>query len=400
MRILVIAPIVDGTDVGEAFVAYKWAQMLSERVDLTVCSFERPGRTPLAEQLPRARVISWPEPAVARLHERLNAMAKPAWPVFSRKVRRWLTQALDQGERFDVTHQLMPLAARYPTPLRFFDIPYVIGPLGGTLETPEGFEGDTGSAPLYTRLRKLDAWRFRNDPWLRASYAGAAAVMGVAPYVRDALHAIPLKRFEPFLELGIDDVAEPVTRPPVPGQLRLLHVGRGVRTKGLRDTIRALAHLSDLPGVTLTSAGDGEEIALCRAEAEALGVADRVTFMGRVPRDEVETLYRTHDVFCFPSFREPTGGVLYEAMRWGLPIITAARGGPDWIIDDSCGIRIPVTEPQRYAQDIAQAVRDLLDNPAKRESLGREARTKVLREGLWSEKGAKMVDFYRNLATS
>ena len=221
MNILMIAPNIDGTDVGEAFVAFKWAKALAPLVCLTVLSFERPGRTPLATQLPGVRVITWPEPAWARRNERLNAMLKPAWPVFAAHVRQWISAALKRGERFDLAHQLMPQAARYASPLRHFALPYVIGPLGGALDTPTAFRAEAGSAPLFTRLRSLDAFRFRNDPWLRASYQGAACVLGVAPYVADVLSDIPLQRFEPMLELGIDDV-EPLTpRPLTPGRLRL-----------------------------------------------------------------------------------------------------------------------------------------------------------------------------------
>lgn len=399
MRVLLIAPNVDGTDVGEAFVAFKWAQALTPLVDLTVLSFERPGRTPLAEQLPGARVVTWPEPAIARLHERLNAMAKPAWPVFAQRVRRFISGERAAGRDFDITHQLMPQAARYSSPLRHSDIPFVIGPLGGSLDTPAGFRAEAGSAPLFTRLRALDAWRFRHDPALRASYARAALVLGVAPYMRDQLAAIPLRRFEPLLELGVDDLA-PLRPPaqPAPGTLKLLHVGRAVRTKGLRDAVRALAHLRDLTNVTLTSAGDGEEIPICQAEAARLGVADRVTFLGRVPRARVEALYQEHDVFCFPSFREPAGGVLYEAMRNGLPVIAAARGGPDWIVDDTCGLRLPVTTPTRYAEGIARAVRSLVDAPERRAAMGTAGRAKVGREGLWPAKAAALVSLYREIA--
>lgn len=397
MRVLLIAPNIDGTDVGEAYVAFKWAQALAARVDLTVLSFARPGRAPLAAQLPGAHVVTWPEPAFARRNERFNAMAKPAYPVFHRRVKRWLSRALAAGTRFDIAHQIMPQAARYPCPFVHFDIPYVIGPLGGALDTPEGFLDEVGSAPGFTRLRALDAWRFRHDPWLRRSYAGAACILGVAPYMRDILGDIALRRFEPVLELGIDDLAPEVSRPDSPGALKLLHVGRGVRTKGLRDVVRALSLLKDRPGITLTSAGAGEEIALCRAEAARLGVADRVRFLGRIPREEVEDLYRSHDVFAFPSFREPAGGVLYEAMRWGLPIVTAARGGPDWIVDDSCGIRLPVSTPEVLASDLARAIRDLDDAPGKRTALGRGARAKVAREGLWPDKAARLVTLYEGL---
>ena len=397
MKVLLIAPNVDGTDVGEAYVAYKWVQALSRRCDVTVLTFQRPERKLVAEQLPRAKVVTWPEPAWALRHERLNAMLKPAWPVFARKVRRWISEAMKAGSRFDIAHQLMPQAARYASPLRHFDIPYIIGPLGGALDTPAAFRAEAASAPLFTRLRQLDAFRFRNDPWLRETYARAACVLGVAPYVEQVLGDIALNRFEPLLELGIDDVEEYQPRQRKPGQLRMLHVGRAVRTKGLRDAVRALAYLTDLPGVTLTSAGSGEELDICRAEAERLGVASRVQFLGKVPRQEVETLYRSHDVFCFPSFREPAGGVLYEAMRHGLPMIAADRGGPGWIIDESCGLRIPVTQPQQFASEIATAARQLALSPTLRDRLGAGARNKVLSEGLWEAKASGLIDLYQEI---
>jgi len=397
MNILLIAPNIDQGDVGEAFVAFKWAEALSRRVNLTVLAFHRPNMRPLAEQLPRARVVTWAEPTWARRHERLNAMLKPAWPVFAARVKAWLAAELATGACFDLAHQLMPQAARYASPLRHFALPYIIGPLGGALDTPAAFQAEMGSAPLFTRLRALDAFRFRHDPWLRASYSRAACVLGVAPYVKDVLVAVPLQRFEPVLELGIDDLAKGDRPARHDGQLRLLHVGRGVRTKGLRDAVRAMAQLRDLPGVTLTSAGNGEEIAQCEAEARALGVADRVTFLGRQPRDVIENLYASHDAFLFPSFREPAGGVLYEAMRHGLPVITAARGGPDHIIDDSAGIRIAVETPQQFARDIAAAIRGLLDAPDKIATLGQGAKNKVAREGLWSAKADRMVDLYQSI---
>ncbi|NKX43580.1 glycosyltransferase [Roseicyclus persicicus] len=397
MKVLLIAPNVDGTDVGEALMAFKWAEALASRVELTVLCFQRPGRTPVAAQLPGARVVTWPEPAWALKRERLNAMLKPAWPVFAGHVRRWIAAAEGRGDRFDIAHQLMPQAARYPSPLRHFATPYIIGPLGGALDTPAAFRAEAGSAPLFTRLRALDATRFRFDPWLRASYTRAACVLGVAPYVRDVLAAVPLNRFESVLELGVDDVAPARPRRMEVGRLDVLHVGRAVRTKGLRDVIRALALLPDLPGVTLTSAGAGEELELCRAEAEKLGVADRVRFLGRVPRAEVERLYETHDLFCFPSFREPAGGVLYEAMRHGLPVITADRGGPAAIVDATSGIKVPVTDPAGFAADIAAALRRMAMFPGHRAELGEGARAKVLREGLWSAKADGMVALYQQI---
>ena len=130
-----------------------------------------------------------------------------------------------------------------------------------------------------------------------------------------------------------------------------------------------------------------------------LGVSERVTFLGQVARHDVEALYGSHDAFCFPSFREPAGGVLYEAMRYGLPVITAARGGPNWIIDDHSGIRIPVTDPVQFPADIASGVRLLANSAALRHRLGQGARAKVSQEGLWPNKAARMVALYEEMRT-
>ena len=158
-----------------------------------------------------------------------------------------------------------------------------------------------------------------------------------------------------------------------------------------------MAQLGDMPGITLTSAGDGPDMAACRAEAAALGVADRVTFLGRIPREEVDQVMRDADVFAFPSFREPMGGVLFEALSWGLPMVTAARGGPDYIVDETCGIRLPAETPDQLAGDLATTLRDLALNPDKRTALEAGARARLLSFGTWDEKAARMVGLYREL---
>lgn len=398
LKVALLSPGFDSTDVGEAFVAFKWAEALAREVDLTLLALQREGRPCLAEQIPNARVVTWREPSILLRAERLNAMMKPAWPLLFTKVRRWMRAAAARGESFDIAHQIMPLPPRYPSPFRGLGLPYVLGPVGGALPTPEGFRGEVRSGTWYTRLRKLDATRLERDPWLRASFSQADLVLGVAPYVADILAPVPLKRFEVELELGIDPVstADPPHRPTNPRPLRLLHVGRGVRSKGLRDVVRALAQLRDLD-LHLTSAGGGPEIDAAREEAQSLGVAERITFEGQVPRTRVNDLYAEADIFVFPSFREPTGGVLYEAMLAGLPIITAAYGGPDFIVTDACGLRLPVTTPDALARSVADAIRTMHDAPDRRLAMGRVARNEVLEKGLWSHKASRMVSLYREV---
>ncbi len=398
IRVFLTAPNLHRDAIGEEHVAWQWAKALSDVVELTVFSFQRKHHAPLAETLPNARVLTAPMPSLFARWERFEAMAKPHYPAYMNAVRRALRPIRNE---FDIAHQIMPQGARYPCPLLGMELPFVIGPLGGALSTPPAFRSEASNAAWFTRLRGIDGMRFKYDPWLRASYSGADLVLGVAPYVADLLTDIPLKRFVPMLELGISDLSCPTRTAPArsdDGTLNLLHVGRGVRTKGLRDAVRAVAHLKDaLPGLKLTSAGAGEDIELCRQEAETLGIADRVRFLGQVPRDQIEALYAEADIFVFPSFREPAGNVLYEAMRWGLPVITAARGGPNWIVDDKTGVRIRVTTPERYARNIAAAIQTLATDPDRRQRMGDAAREKLANGALWSTKADTMAQLYREV---
>lgn len=399
-KVLAVAPYCDLTDVGEAWCAAKWVQELSKAADVTLLAMERPGRQPLATQLAGVRVISRIEPGWCRLHERLNAMAKLSYPGFHSWAKRQIRKLLKSGEVFDVAHQFAPIALRFPSPLAAFDIPYVLGPQGGSLDTPAEFDGECGSAGWYTKFRSIDAWRLRHDPLLRKTYKRASAVLGVAPYVADLLSSIEVGRFKVESELGVSRLGLRVLQDgKTAGPLRLLHVGRGVRTKGLRDTIRAMALLKDID-VHLDVAGKGEEMDICLALARDLGVIERVTFHGQIDRRDVDALYRKADIFCFPSFREPSGSVVYEAMSFGLPVIAADRGGPGYVIDDSCGFKIPVSTPHQFASDIASAVRTLDAMPELRKQLATGASQRMQAIALWPQKIDRLLSLYADICHS
>jgi glycosyltransferase involved in cell wall biosynthesis len=397
LKVLAVAPYCDGLDVGEAWCAYQWVKNLATVADVTLLTVRRHGQVPVSDQLPNIDVVDWNEGTSFARFERMNSMLKPGYVAFYRRARQWLSAALASGKTFDIAHQFTPIALRYPSPLEGQGIPYVIGPLAGSLDTPDAFVSECRSAAWYTRLRSLDGWRLKSDRLLKRSYANAAAVLGVAPYVGDLLAPAGIKRFELISELGIDSLAPKHQRVFTPGALRLVHVGRGVRTKGLRDAIRAVAELPKDVDVRLDVAGRGEEMSICREEAERLGVMDRVNFLGQVPRQDVEKLYAQADAFLFPSFREPSGSVVFEALRHGLPVITIDRGGPGYVVDDTCGIRVPAVSPEQLASDLCEAIQKLAWDTDLRSRLGEGARGRIEAIGLWSNKICWLTGLYREL---
>lgn len=396
-RLLLIAPTCDGTDVSEPAVAYQWVSRLAARHDVTVLTYRRRQRPSVRKQLPDARLVEWQEwPFVARAAT-LNNLLQPSYAGFYVHARRWIVRAV-RSDTFDIVHQLTPMAVRYPSPAAGVVPRLVLGPMAGALPTPPGFREEMGSEQWYTKLRDLDRWRFRHDRLLRRSIGSASVVIGAAGYVREVLSDIPLRRFEVMSELGVEDLS-PRRVPPAsePGTLRGLFVGRVIRTKGVRDAVRALAALPDLPRVTLDVAGDGEDRSLCEAEARRLGVADRIRFHGWLDRDKVDRLYEQADALIFPSFREPTGGVVIEAMSHGLPVVVADYGGPAAAVDAASGLRIAPRDPRQYALDLADAMRQLACDPDKRRMLGENGRDRIEARFRWRAKLAWLEDLYAEL---
>lgn len=391
-RLLLVAPTIDGTDVGEAWVAYNWAIRLSQRHDTTVLTYSKRGAVSAHEQLPNARVVEWREPpGLGRHAERFNSLLKPGYLAFHLRARRWITQALEAGEKFDVAHQVTPVAMRYPSPLSTYEIPYIIGPVGGGLASPPAFVADESSNPWYMRLRSIDGWRLRHDPSLRLTYEAAACVLGIAPYVQQSLSHVSIRRLEIMSETAVTALPAVVDRTGRQGQpVRLLHVGRLIRTKGVRDVISAMAHLDDLD-VTLDVVGDGPDRTSCETAVDELRLPARITFHGRRDRSKIDEFYRRADIFVFPSYREPGGNVQFEAMSFGLPLIVSDRGGPAAAVDSRSALLVHPDTPTSYGLQIASAIRQLAIDPGLRATMGAAARDRVAAVGTWEGK-LNMID--------
>lgn len=396
LKLLLIAPTCDGDDIGEAWVGYQWARLLADRHEVTLLTYHKRGSRPAAQQLPGARVIEWTEPRGLGRAERLNSMLKPGYVPFYFRARRWIRQALARGDRFDLAHQPVPVAMRYPCPAAGLGIPFVMGPVGGSLQSPPAFAAEEGTAPWYVGLRRVDSLRIRHDRPLRRTYEQASCVLGIAPYVKDFLAGTSLQRFEIMSETGIDEIPAAIDRSGRAGDAaRLLFVGRLVRTKGARDAIRALASIE--PPVVLDIVGAGPDRVACEALSTELGLAGRVRFHGRLPREQVAEFYRAADIFVFPSYREPGGNVVFEAMAHGLPLIVSDIGGPGNVVDESCGVRLHPVSPDQYARDLADAVTRLVTGGELRRRLGDAARRRVAEVALWDSKAAQLDAVYADV---
>jgi glycogen synthase len=133
-----------------------------------------------------------------------------------------------------------------------------------------------------------------------------------------------------IVRCGVDVAAFARATPPTEPPRRLVFAGRIEPRKGLDVLVRSLA-VGD-PGLTLTVAGPVDNAGYrdrVHELAARLDVADRVEWLGEVPRGEVRALLASHDVLVFPSIGVEAYALgLLEALAAGTLVVSSAPGGP------------------------------------------------------------------------
>ncbi len=243
------------------------------------------------------------------------------------------------------------------------------------------------------RLRLLYRWSLRRSA--RVAMVGEQVRRrlvedGVVPAALAAtvLNGIPVRRFGH----GAGARAAARARLGIDADVPLIGcVGRLVELKNHRLLFECLPRLAVAhPGVRVLLVGEGPHEAALRAQAEALGIADRVQFAGA--RDDVSTLLPALDVFALPSLTEGLSIALLEACAAGLAVVASEVGGNPEIVRDGVTGRL-------FASGDGPALGALLDgllgDAQARQRLGGAARAWVLENASVEAMGAGYDRLYR-----
>lgn len=165
--------------------------------------------------------------------------------------------------------------------------------------------------------------------------------------------------FERFVDPGLTRAAA------VPGPFRIASVGRLVAKKGYATLLDALARLPADLDWTFEHIGGGELRKTLAAQAERLGIADRIVWHGRKPQADVKALLARADLFVLASTiagdgdRDGLPNVLMEAQATGVACVsTAVSAIPELIRDGETGRLVPPDDPAALATAIADLARD------------------------------------------
>jgi phosphatidyl-myo-inositol alpha-mannosyltransferase len=273
--------------------------------------------------------------------------------------------------RYDVVHIHEPVA-----PLGGWITTQLTGlPLVGTFHSFSEGRVPNGLANLMGARRVLNRLHVRIAVSEAAAWTGRRFFGGHYRVIPNGVHVDP----EVLARAGHKVPSE---------RLRIVFVGQAVERKGLPLLLRSFEALRDHIPTELTVIGPTAE------ELAPLMLDDRdVRVLGKVndarKREELERA----DVLCAPSLRgESFGMVLTEAFAAGTPVVASDIAGyRDVVRNGVDGILVPPADPQA----LAEALRDLYDEPERRVEMSRAAAADVERFA-WATVADQVMEAYQD----
>ena len=179
------------------------------------------------------------------------------------------------------------------------------------------------------------------------------------------------------------------------GKRVVLSVGTLSERKGHEFLVRAIAAIKpDFPDLACRIIGEGPERPKLERLIDELGLAGTVELCGKRPHAEVLGEMSWCDVFALASWGEADGTVYGEAAQFGTPVIACADEGiAEVVVDREHGRLVPA----RNSEALAEALRWLLEDDARRRQVGAAARTLAEEKLSYPKLAERLIELYGRL---
>ena len=319
------------------------------------------------------------------------------WQIQAYFVARRLHQKID----FDVMHHVTFVKYSSPCFLSLLPIPLVWGPVGGGESAPISFWEDFSfKGKIYEIVRGGARWLGEHDPFVRLTAKRSAVVRATTKDTARRLYKMGASHVQIQSQLGLsaEDIESlekyEIANEPI---VRFISMGRLLHWKGFHLGLRAFAQ-ANLPNTEYWIIGDGPESYQLQTLVSDLGIAKKVKFWGRLPRDKALDLFRNCHVLVHPSLHDSGGGVCMEAMAAGRPVICLDLGGPAVQVTRETGFKIVADEPYQAVRDLAAAMIYLVKDPKLRIGMGQAGRKLVNENYSWQVIGDRLHKLYLEVA--
>lgn len=329
---------------------------------------------------------------------------------FYKYYREWqwktymMAEEIIKHHDIDIVHQLNMIGFREPGYLwKIENKPFVWGPIGGLKQFPSSYlEGAGIKMKLFNRIKNIvNIYQIKHDKRVDQALKKADLLISSIP---DSYNAI--KKYK-----GLNSIIIPETgcfiddnsikrnkEEKVDDDFRLLWVGKFDFRKQLNIALATMSKLKDKSNIKLIICGSGSDnqISYYKQMAINLGIEDNVVWKGNIENSKVKEEMHKSDIFFFTSVSEDTSTVVLEAVSCGLPVLCFDTCGMGYVINESVGQKVPLTNPRQSADDFAEKINYLYNNREYLQKLsdGCKQRQKELS---WNNKAKQMVELYNKV---
>lgn len=322
---------------------------------------------------------------------------------FYKHYEKWQKKTLEIAKqiisehKIDILHQLNMIGFREPGYLWKIDnIPFVWGPVDAKEKFPvEYLEGADLKSNLFIRLKNtITIYQLRYSHKVKLAARKASFVVSASTESRNSFK----KYFDldsPLLnETGCyKQKNEQNTKNKQKDTFDLLWVSKLDFRKQLPIAIKTIASLN-IENIKLHIVGRGitdkyKELAL------QLNVSDNCIWHGEVSHHKVQELMQSADLLFFTSVAEGTPHVVLESIANNLPVICFDVCGQGDSVNESIGIKIPLTNPAQSVLDFADVIKNIYNNKSYLSQLSQNCKQRQ-NELSWDSKAKKMLELYKS----
>lgn len=338
---------------------------------------------------------------LARLNRQFMKLTKGVgWQVlFYMGLDAWHREAFRLAEglgfnNFDVIHHLTPISFRMPGYFWKINKPFFWGPVGGLYKVPLAFARWSGLKTYFFEIiRSANIELKIHKSSLAEAIRAASRVWVITGVEQRIVNSIGGDKALPMIEAATPaGITGRLHRFDKSRPLLLCWSGTHEAIKALSLLLEALAQLPEPECVHLTVLGEGPETQKWKALAKKLALKN-VTWCGRLAYQQALLVMGNADMFVHTSYREGTPHVVLEALGWGMPVICHDACGMAVAINEDCGLKVPLENPERSIAGFRDAIHGILQNHERVQQLSEGALRRAA-ELSWDSKVKEIATAY------
>ena len=354
---------------------YHWANGLTKEGFNVVCITQSKGKFAI-DKLPKKTELTFIYVDLPLGLGFLYSFSRPTmylhyilWQWFAYQKAKKLSKQM----QFDLVHHVTWGSLQLGSFMYKLNLPFIFGPVGGGQVAPVAFKKYFKSYWDVEVKRELTSkWLLKLNPGCNSMLRTAKEVIVSNLDTKNLAINNGASKCSLLFDAQLPENFFPKILPirEKSNVLKLLWIGRLLPRKGILLVTEVMEKLKSYTDISLTIVGDGEMREYLEMDIEKFELGN-VNYLGQVPYEKVKEIYATHDLFFFTSLRDSCPAQLFEAMAYGLPIITLKLHGQDAIVNDTVGIKCNVNNPDETVIELKNAIlslyydRDLLQVMSK-----------------------------------